>query len=244
MDAVPGLPTYFIFTPIKTTNEYRQELRNYAEYQIPADPTEPDGPQKWETFNYELACAELCGKGHYSMRRVVRIVEQDEYDEWVSQQSSYYMSNIRNTENDPNSGKLIGLEIVERKRELKSEFDNALSMDDINTIRLKNVFFETGSANLEDDSKYELDQLASLLSSNGGIKVELSGHTDSTGDSDANMTLSQARAASVREYIVGKGVSAVQITAKGYGDTQPVDSNETDEGRQNNRRSELKIISK
>ncbi len=244
MDAVPGLPTYFIFTPIKTTDEYRQELRKYPAYQVPSDPTEPDGPQKWETFNYELACAELCGKGHYSMRRVVRIVEQDEYEEWLSQQSSYYMLNIRYTENDPNLDKLIGLEINQRKQELKSAFDNAVSMGDINTIRLKNVFFETGSASLKNDSKYELDYLAELLSSSEGLKVELSGHTDNTGESEVNMTLSQSRAEAVRDYLIGKGVSADQLSAKGYGDTKPVNSNETEEGRQNNRRSELKIISK
>ena len=61
---------YFIFTPIKTTDEYRQELRKYKEWQVPADSDDPEGPQRWEAFDYELACAELCGYGHYSMRRV------------------------------------------------------------------------------------------------------------------------------------------------------------------------------
>jgi len=101
MDAVPGLPTYFIFTPITTTDQYRQQLREYPDYQVPSDPLEPDGPQRWETFNYELACAELCGIGHFSMRRLVRIVEQDEYEEWLSQQSSYYETNIKGTDDDP-----------------------------------------------------------------------------------------------------------------------------------------------
>ena len=76
MDAIPGLPTYFIFTPTKTTEEYRETLKEYKEYQVPFDDLEPDGPQRWELFDYELACAELCGKGHYSMRRVLKNCER------------------------------------------------------------------------------------------------------------------------------------------------------------------------
>ena len=245
MDAVPGLPTYFIFTPIRTTEEYRKELSQYPEWQVPADPSEPDGPQRWELFNYELACAELCGKGHFSMRRVVRIVEPEEYEAWLAEQSSYYMSNVRNTENDPLLGQLLDVEIVERNKELEAEVEAALSDEEaINTIRLKNVFFQTGSAALEENSRYELDYLADLLKETEDIKIELSGHTDNTGDAEANIKLSQDRADAVMNYLVEQGVSKDIMTSIGYGQTQPVDTNETDEGRQTNRRTELKIISK
>ncbi len=108
MDAVPGMPTYFVFTPTKTTAEYREELSNYAEYQQP-DPKQPE-KMLWETFNYELACAELCGNGHFSMRRLVRIVSDSEYNEWLAQQKSYYLSQIRNTDNDPFKGKKFDFE--------------------------------------------------------------------------------------------------------------------------------------
>jgi cytochrome c oxidase subunit 2 len=107
MDAVPGIPTYFVFTPTKTTEEYRQELSKYPEYQVPYDPADPSGPQKWEAFNYELACAELCGSGHFSMRRLVKIVSEEEYNDWLAQQSSYYYSNIRNTADDPLKGQTL-----------------------------------------------------------------------------------------------------------------------------------------
>ena len=101
MDAVPGMPTYFVFTPSKTTEEYRRELSKYKEYQAPSDPDDPESDPLWKVFNYELACAELCGSGHYSMRRIVRIVTEDEYQQWLSEQQPYYLNSIRNTDEDP-----------------------------------------------------------------------------------------------------------------------------------------------
>ncbi len=95
MDAIPGLPTYFIFTPKMTTEEYRMELKKYPEYNVPADPNEPTGPKKWEVFNYELACAELCGKGHFSMRKLVKIVSNEEYQKWLANQKSSFETNIQ-----------------------------------------------------------------------------------------------------------------------------------------------------
>lgn len=101
MDAVPGMPTYFVFKPVKTTEEYREELSKYKEYQVPSDPEDPNSAPLWEVFNYELACAELCGTGHFSMRTLVRIVEQDEYESWLAEQPSYYESSIKGTSDDP-----------------------------------------------------------------------------------------------------------------------------------------------
>ncbi len=114
MDAVPGLPTYFTFKPEVTTEQYRERLGaldskgnpKYPEWHQPADPEAPKGPKRYETFNYELACAELCGKGHFSMRRFVKIVEQDEYIAWMARQKSYYMTNVKGTEEDVNKGVL------------------------------------------------------------------------------------------------------------------------------------------
>ncbi len=240
MDAIPGLPTYFIFTPTVTTEEYRERLRDYPEWQVPADPTEPDGPQRWEAFDYELACAELCGTGHYSMRRIVRIVSLEEYNEWAAGRTSFYYDNVRNTDDDPFKGKLLNSEIKNRKRDLNKAFNNALSATDeaAKTIRLEHVFFATGSATLEDRSKYELNNVADLIKKNN-VTVELAGHTDSVGDDAGNMSLSEARAQSVLDYLLNKGVSG--LSAKGYGETQPVGDNETEEGRAENRRTELRI---
>lgn len=244
MDAIPGLPTYFIFTPVTTTEEYRERLSEYPEWQVPADPSEPDGPKRWETFNYELACAELCGKGHYSMRRVVKIVEEDEYEQWLSEQKSYYKQNIRGTEADP-LGRLLDYEIADRTKELTTDFESALILDDPSerSIRLKNLFFATGSANLEDDSKYEVNSLAGLLKEFDDVKIEISGHTDSTGDEQANMLLSEARANTVKQQLMADGVNSDRLQIVGLGSSRPADTNETAEGRQNNRRIEMRIIS-
>ncbi len=246
MDAVPGLPTYFAFTPTKTTQQYRESLREYPEWQTPADESDPDGPQRWEAFDYELACAELCGKGHYSMRRVVRIVEEDEYNEWLSQQTSYYLSNVRNTDADPFKGGLLGAEIANRKVELLTDFESALNSDDASNakVNLKHVFFKTGSAELEDLSKHELTNLSKIMSKYKDVVVELGGHTDNVGDASSNQLLSESRAKSVKSYLVNKGVNVDRLQARGYGQNSPISDNGTAEGRQENRRTELTIISK
>lgn len=99
MDAVPGMPTYFVFTPTVTTDSMRTILSRDPAWQVPSK-SNPDA-KRWETFEYELACAELCGKGHYSMRRIVKIVPQKDYEAWVKAQISHYDQNIKGTDNDP-----------------------------------------------------------------------------------------------------------------------------------------------
>ena len=243
MDAVPGLPTYFVFTPSKTTEEYREQLSQYPEYQVPADPSDPNGPKKWEVFEYELACAELCGSGHYSMKKLVRIVEQDEYDAWERQQQSFYLSSIRGTAEDPYIDQLFDFEIQARK----AEFDDALNAaiaaptPEERVLNLKYVFFETGSANLTALSKYELDNLVAAMKERSTLTIEVGGHTDNTGNADTNQTLSQQRAEVVAQYLLNAGIDVDRVTSAGYGQDKPRDTNDTDEGRANNRRTEIKI---
>ncbi|MCB0633454.1 MAG: OmpA family protein, partial [Lewinella sp.] len=241
MDAVPGLPTYFVFKPIKTTEEYRQELSTVPEYQVP-DPNDPE-KMLWETFNYELACAELCGKGHFSMRRPVRIVEQAEYEAWTRSQNSLYFSSIRGTDEDPYLNRLFDSEIRERKAELNTKVETALAADaeTDKVVRLDYVYFETGSAQLTELSRYELDNVAEIMGKYPNMQIELGGHTDSQGDDDSNLRLSEQRAQAVYDYLVNKGVAADRMMAVGYGETKPVDSNDTEDGRANNRRTEFTI---
>ena len=109
-------------------------------------------------------------------------------------------------------------------------------------VRLNNVFFDFDKFNLRSESFVELDRVVQLLKENPGIEIEMSAHTDSKGADDYNYRLSDDRARSVREYIVSKGIDEKRIVSQGYGETKPVSTNETEEGRQLNRRVEFKII--
>ncbi|MCO6499595.1 MAG: OmpA family protein [Vicingus serpentipes] len=104
------------------------------------------------------------------------------------------------------------------------------------TIRLNNIFFELGKATLKEESYPELKRLIKLLNDNLGISIELSGHTDNIGSDDDNLTLSQNRADAVVSYLTENGIKSNRLTAKGYGETMPVATNDTEEGRQLNRR--------
>jgi outer membrane protein OmpA-like peptidoglycan-associated protein len=104
---------------------------------------------------------------------------------------------------------------------------------------LQGVNFQTGKATLLPESQAILDRVAESLNNNPDVNVEVGGHTDSQGSRATNRRLSLARAFTVREYLITKGVSAARITAKGYGPDQPVASNATASGRAANRRVEL-----
>lgn len=108
-------------------------------------------------------------------------------------------------------------------------------------VVLNNVFFDTDSYELKPSSRAELDKLAELLLANRGVKVEIGGHTDSVGGEADNQVLSERRAGAVVTYLEEKGIEAHRLTSKGYGESKPVATNETAEGRAKNRRTEMKI---
>ncbi len=107
------------------------------------------------------------------------------------------------------------------------------------SLVLQGVNFETGKAVLLPESQAILDRVATSLVDNPTVTVEVGGHTDNTGRKAANVRLSQARASTVRDYLISKGVDGARITAKGYGPDQPVADNTTVAGRAANRRVEL-----
>jgi outer membrane protein OmpA-like peptidoglycan-associated protein/tetratricopeptide (TPR) repeat protein len=111
-------------------------------------------------------------------------------------------------------------------------------------IILRNVFFEYNKHDLKSESRIELNKVVKLMNDNPTLVVELSGHTDNTGTAEYNQTLSENRALSVRNYLVENGIDEARMTYKGYGLTMPIATNETEEGRATNRRTELKILEK
>lgn len=111
-------------------------------------------------------------------------------------------------------------------------------------VVLKNIFFDTGKATLKAESYAELGRVLQFMTDNPSLKLEISGHTDNTGSKALNTKLSGARAQSVVDYLLTQGVAPERLVAKGYGPDQPVASNKTKIGREQNRRVEFKILGK
>jgi outer membrane protein OmpA-like peptidoglycan-associated protein/Tol biopolymer transport system component len=109
-------------------------------------------------------------------------------------------------------------------------------------VVLNNIFFDYGKATLRPESVSELDRVLGLMKENPTIKVQISGHTDNQGSEEFNRKLSEERARSVVQYLVNAGVSEARLKFVGYGFSKPVAGNETEEGRQLNRRTEFEII--
>jgi outer membrane protein OmpA-like peptidoglycan-associated protein/tetratricopeptide (TPR) repeat protein len=122
-----------------------------------------------------------------------------------------------------------------------------LTAEDVNVgekIILNNIFYDFDKSDLRPESKEELDRLIKLMNDIPTLVIEISSHTDIIGSHEYNIKLSQERAQSVVDYLIKNGISKDRLVAKGYGATIPVASNETDEGRQLNRRTEFKILKK
>ncbi|MCA1925323.1 MAG: OmpA family protein [Thiobacillus sp.] len=106
-------------------------------------------------------------------------------------------------------------------------------------LTLEGVNFDNDSAELRAESFAILDNAANTLKQWGDVKIEVAGHTDSVSSDEYNLRLSQRRAEAVRAYLIGKGIAAERLIAKGYGEASPVADNATAEGRFKNRRVEL-----
>ncbi|MFO7524285.1 MAG: OmpA family protein, partial [Ignavibacteriaceae bacterium] len=110
------------------------------------------------------------------------------------------------------------------------------------TYTLDNVHFESGKSTLIKSSFEELEDLLEFMKLKNDIIIEIGGHTDNIGDDESNLKLSEARAETVKNYLVSKGISPNRIVSTGYGENHPIDTNSTPEGRQKNRRTEVRIL--
>jgi outer membrane protein OmpA-like peptidoglycan-associated protein len=109
-------------------------------------------------------------------------------------------------------------------------------------IALRNIFFATGKSDIASGSEGELSRLIQLLNDVPTLKIEISGHTDNVGSQSLNQKLSEDRAKAVVDYLVKRGIHKDRLKAAGYGPSRPVATNDTEEGRQQNRRTEFEIV--
>ncbi|MEZ4893080.1 MAG: hypothetical protein R2778_08695 [Saprospiraceae bacterium] len=116
--------------------------------------TEPNGPKRWEKFDFELACAELCGKGHYSMRRIFKIVSQKNSMPGMPPGIFLFVPNC-GKEDDPNKDKGLDIEISQRAEEFSTSFKSAVesTVATERTLTFNHIGFETGSVTLSANSK-------------------------------------------------------------------------------------------
>lgn len=132
---------------------------------------------------------------------------------------------------------------VETGRTSTVSIDLNPSLEEGDILRFADIYFQSGSAEIQPSSYAVLDEIAELLKANTQARVEIGGHTDSDGSSSYNQDLSQRRASSVQLYLVRKGVPASMLSVRGYGESAPVASNDTAEGKAQNRRIEFTVLS-
>jgi len=117
-----------------------------------------------------------------------------------------------------------------------------LPVDEIELIKLENLIFPSGRATISSESFNELDELAVWMNGNPTIVIQLEGHTDFRGNPTANMQLSEARVAAVKEYLEDQKVKKARILTKAFGGTQPLSREDTQEAKTLNRRVEVRVV--
>jgi outer membrane protein OmpA-like peptidoglycan-associated protein len=135
-------------------------------------------------------------------------------------------------------------EKAELRAQLLRQFNAVLQTRDTARgliVNMSDVLFDTGKYSLRPLAREKLAKVAGIVSGHPGLRLDVEGHTDSVGSDEYNQRLSEQRGAAVRDYLTQEGMAATSVTAKGFGKTQPVASNETAKGRQQNRRVELVI---
>ena len=144
--------------------------------------------------------------------------------------------------NDSTSYNVLDIPALKGNQFYKNPFAVDIQFEAPKSFVLDNCTFESGKATLKPEAYTVLDELVEYLNRKDDEKIEIGGHTDNVGKPEANMTLSTNRANTVRAYLLTKGISSDRVTSKGYGLTMPIADNDDEEGRQMNRRTEVKIL--
>lgn len=143
---------------------------------------------------------------------------------------------------DSTSSIILNIPALSGNSFYKDPFTINLEFDPAKNFVLDNVEFDFGKANLRPESSPTLDNLVDYLERRPNEKIEIGGHTDNKGSDAKNLQLSLERAKTIVAYLIAKGIDASRLTAKGYGAMEPIEDNSTEEGRQKNRRTEVKIL--
>ncbi len=134
--------------------------------------------------------------------------------------------------------------LKEKESDSTYNIDIALQPIEANaTIVLRNIFFDFNQYDLKPESQVELDRIVQLMKDNPTLRIQINGHTDNIGKPADNLRLSENRAQEVVKYLMQKGIQTERLSFKGFGATQPVADNTTEENRAKNRRTELKVVS-
>ncbi len=171
------------------------------------------------------------------------------YNTFGTLQSKYYPNDLaKYLEYNKAFDKSILLSVISNHPELLegkvNKIDYSEKMETKVGDKSYHIEFETGSAVIKEASYSVLDEIVNDVTVADGLKVQISGHSDASGNADLNLVLSEKRANSVKEYLVMQGIKAVRTSVKGYGSTQPVADNSTAAGRAENRRVEIELLGK
>lgn len=126
--------------------------------------------------------------------------------------------------------------------EFFQEAELLIEYDPGSTFSFNNLQFETAKSDLKTSSYPILKNLVEIMKRKKELKIQISGHTDSDGETEANQVLSQKRAEAVRNYLISQGIDANRMTAKGFGENKPIADNSTPQGKAQNRRTEISIL--
>jgi len=180
--------------------------------------------------------------------KIKQVKERQEVDE-INTNQGYYEKELKETGwyfiTASKEGYLNYSDSVHNTEEITSVITKDLYLTPIEigtTVRLENIFFDFDKTTLKPESYEELDKVVDFLNQNPSVEIEIAGHTDSKGSDKYNLNLSQGRAQAVVDYIISQGIEDRRLVAKGYGETLPVETNDTEEGRATNRRVEFTVL--
>jgi outer membrane protein OmpA-like peptidoglycan-associated protein len=167
-------------------------------------------------------------------------VSEGRYDHTIPRLGKYMISASA-------EGYLNTTDSVSADNEERSPFSKDIYLQPIEvglTVRLKNIYFAFDKTELKKESFVELNKVVSFLKENSTVSIEIAGHTDNKGSDEYNETLSQGRSQSVVNYLISQGIDSERLSAHGYGESKPIDTNDTEDGQANNRRVEFTVLKK